>query len=221
MGDDDDLLVHRHGPQLEVGAAHQLRHHPELDGVEVGESLAQPGLAGPQIPQLQCLELVRGLGTQLVVADQRLDRREKLLVLRHENLGVEDACFLGPGPLEHALPEVAQLAHHFLYRIPQPLDLLVHLVGTVWNPALDSLLWGQVDRLPLEGNLPTDAWTPGRLVPDRYALPVDPNAPPGTYSLAVGLYDALSGERLPVYDAEGGLAGDQIVISEIEVLPLK
>jgi hypothetical protein len=97
--------------------------------------------------------------------------------------------------------------------------VFVHLVGEEWNPALGNPLWGQVDRLPVDGNLPTDAWVPGQVVVDRYEVPVQANAPPGRYALTVGLYDALSGERLPVYDATGSFIGDEIVLGEVEVVP--
>ncbi len=95
--------------------------------------------------------------------------------------------------------------------------VFVHLVGAEFNPALNNPLWGQVDRLPLEGALPTTAWAPGVVIPDTYRVPLDANAPPGEYRLAVGLYDPLSGERLRVYDARGDELGDAIVISAITV----
>ena len=88
---DDDLLVAGNRPRLGTGAAQEVVEHPELNGVEVGQPLAQPGRARPQVAQLERLELVGRLGAQLVVADQRLDRGEEVLVLRHQDLGVEDA----------------------------------------------------------------------------------------------------------------------------------
>ena len=39
--DDDDLLVGGDGPELVARAAQQAVEHPELDGVEVGQALAQ------------------------------------------------------------------------------------------------------------------------------------------------------------------------------------
>ena len=41
--DDDDLLVRGHRPELVARAAHEPVEHPELDRVEVGQPLAQPG----------------------------------------------------------------------------------------------------------------------------------------------------------------------------------
>jgi hypothetical protein len=80
-------------------------------------------------------------------------------------------------------------------------------------------LWGQVDRLPLEGAVPMPAWVPGVVVEDGYLLPVDPDTPPGAYQVVVGLYDGLSGARLPVYDAAGQPLGDAITLQSVEVAP--
>jgi len=96
--------------------------------------------------------------------------------------------------------------------------VFVHLVGAEFNPALNNPLWGQVDRAPLEGVMPTTAWEPGIVIPDAYRVPLDPNAPPGAYRLTVGLYDPVSGERLRVYDAAGSALGDEILISPITVV---
>jgi hypothetical protein len=48
---------------------------------------------------------------------------------------------------------------------------------------------------------------------DRIALPVAADAPIGAYHVAVGMYDATSGGRLPITDASGqALLNDQIVL---------
>jgi 4-amino-4-deoxy-L-arabinose transferase-like glycosyltransferase len=103
--------------------------------------------------------------------------------------------------------------------VPASYKVFVHLVGSEWNTAQDNPLWGQVDQLPLDSTRPTDTWTPGQVLTDPYRVPVDPNAPAGVYTLTVGLYDPVSGERLPVYDVAGALAGDEVVIGQVEVVP--
>ncbi len=95
----------------------------------------------------------------------------------------------------------------------------MHLVGGEFNPDLGNPLWGQVDRFPLDGAVPMPAWEPGTVIADHYLVPVDPDAPPGEYRLVVGMYDALSGARLPVYAQAGMLAGDEILINMVEVAP--
>jgi hypothetical protein len=102
--------------------------------------------------------------------------------------------------------------------IPQNYKVFVHLLGTEFNPATNTPLWGQVDRLPLEGSLPMPAWPPGDLIRDAYLLPVDEFAPAGVYTLEIGLYDGLAGERLPV-TGPGGAVADHILLDQVEVRP--
>ncbi|MGH2523075.1 MAG: hypothetical protein ACRDH2_11280, partial [Anaerolineales bacterium] len=95
--------------------------------------------------------------------------------------------------------------------------VFVHLVGAELNPAQNNPLWGQADQLPLNGDLPTNAWAPGDLIPDPYRVRLDPHAPPGDYQVSVGLYDPVSGERLRVTDPAGREVGDAIVIGTVRV----
>ncbi len=60
----------------------------------------------------------------------------------------------------------------------------------------------QVDRQPQEGAAPTTTWLLGEFLTDSYSLSLPPNLPPGPYRLITGLYDAATGQRLPV--ASGG-----------------
>jgi hypothetical protein len=96
-----------------------------------------------------------------------------------------------------------------------PTDLnytvFAHLVG------LDGQLHGQVDRFPAAGAAPTTSWAPGQVIVDEMALPVASDAPPGTYHIAVGMYDAASGGRLPIADASGKPLPDAQAILPIEI----
>jgi 4-amino-4-deoxy-L-arabinose transferase-like glycosyltransferase len=60
----------------------------------------------------------------------------------------------------------------------------------------------QVDRQPQEGAAPTTSWLPGEFLTDSYNLSLPLNLPPGPYRLITGLFDAATGQRLPV--ASGG-----------------
>jgi hypothetical protein len=62
----------------------------------------------------------------------------------------------------------------------------------------DGQLYGQQDQQPGGGQFPTTGWLPGEYIADGYAVPLSPDAPAGAYQIAIGLYDAASGERLPV-----------------------
>jgi hypothetical protein len=85
--------------------------------------------------------------------------------------------------------------------------VFVHLVGP------DGQNHGQLDYQPGGGSTPTTSWAPGQVVIDDLALPVDGGAPAGTYMIAVGMYDAASGGRLPMVDASGNrLPGDRAIL---------
>ena len=76
---------------------------------------------------------------------------------------------------------------------------------------------GQQDRLPDRGRAPTSGWVKGQIVIDEYILPVDEDAPPGTYLIEVGMYDARNMVRLPVVDAQRGRLPEDRVLLDQEV----
>ncbi|MGW8317767.1 MAG: ArnT family glycosyltransferase [Candidatus Promineifilaceae bacterium] len=60
----------------------------------------------------------------------------------------------------------------------------------------------QIDRQP---GLPTDAWVEGQVTDDEFLFP---SLSEGTYTAAVGLYDPVTGLRLPVYGPDGARLPD-------------
>jgi 4-amino-4-deoxy-L-arabinose transferase-like glycosyltransferase len=89
--------------------------------------------------------------------------------------------------------------------------VFVHLVGP------DGLPHGQLDYHPAGGTAPTTSWAPGQVIVDELALPVADDASTGTYHVAVGMYDAASGGRLPIADASGQSLPDDQAILPIEI----
>lgn len=75
--------------------------------------------------------------------------------------------------------------------------VFVHLLGP------DGKLHGQRDAPPLGGRRPTTGWIQGEYLADPYEVPLADDAPPGEYSLRVGLYEEASGRRLPLADGSG------------------
>jgi len=57
---------------------------------------------------------------------------------------------------------------------------------------------GQQDSVPAGGMRPTVDWVEGQVITDGYEMTVEAEAPPGPYRLEIGMYDALSRERLPI-----------------------
>jgi hypothetical protein len=74
----------------------------------------------------------------------------------------------------------------------------------------DNAKAAQQDTRPCAGECPTNTWQPGKIIVDRYELAPSPNAPPGPYRLAVGLYLLDSGDRAVVVGRD-----DQMVIFDV------
>lgn len=67
-------------------------------------------------------------------------------------------------------------------------------------------LVAQIDRpAGREATYPTSQWRQFEWVFDQFELPLPDDLPPGEYVLRVGLYDAQTGERLPVTDGVDGI----------------
>lgn len=62
----------------------------------------------------------------------------------------------------------------------------------------DGMLAAQHDSSPQGGFTPTSAWQPGQTVVDHHALALAANLPAGTYQLIAGLYNPITGRRLPM-----------------------
>jgi mannosyltransferase len=79
-------------------------------------------------------------------------------------------------------------------------------------------LRGQMDGQPLGGRYPTSAWQTGETIADKYEIQLDPQAPPGEYQLAVGMYDLVTGVRLSVTGDERFLMEeDRILLTTLQV----
>jgi 4-amino-4-deoxy-L-arabinose transferase-like glycosyltransferase len=95
--------------------------------------------------------------------------------------------------------------------------VFVHVLGDVYNSRRENFIWGQVDRIPLGGTYPTSAWSPGTQMKDAYLVPLDSDAPGGEYLLEVGMYDAATGERLPIGGPDGVSIGDSLILAPIRI----
>jgi len=92
---------------------------------------------------------------------------------------------------------------------------------TVFTHLLDAeeRVWGQADSIPLGGEAPTTSWLRGEVITDRYEIVVDPEAPPGSYVIEIGMYDAATGERLPIFVDDQRLEGDRLLLGAIQIAP--
>jgi hypothetical protein len=92
--------------------------------------------------------------------------------------------------------------------------VFTHLLGPFGE------LRGQMDSQPQGGMYPTYFWDEGERIQDQYALTVAPDAPPGDYEIALGMYTLATLERLPILDQQGlPAADDSLVIPGPRILP--
>jgi hypothetical protein len=102
-------------------------------------------------------------------------------------------------------------------RVMERYTVFVHLVGAQHNPKTNGPLWAGHDSEPLNGGYPTTQWFVNVPIADTHVLPVPPEAPPGEYELWAGMYTQPDIRRLPVYDAQGNLVGDHVVLGKITI----
>jgi 4-amino-4-deoxy-L-arabinose transferase-like glycosyltransferase len=75
--------------------------------------------------------------------------------------------------------------------------------------------WGGHDSAP---EPPTTTWQPGQIVADAHPLLVSPDAPPGLYTLEVGLYTWPDLERLARVQSPGAEGADRLLLNQLRVL---
>jgi hypothetical protein len=79
---------------------------------------------------------------------------------------------------------------------------------------------GQMDSQPQGGMYPTYLWDEGERIQDRHTLNVAPDAPPGDYEIAIGMYTLATLERLPIIDQQGlPVANNSLIIPGPKILP--
>lgn len=91
------------------------------------------------------------------------------------------------------------LTFYWVVRGPMaaPASVFVHFYGP------DGALWGQADKPDPVVFFPTTRWPLGRALADAHTARLRPDAPPGVYRVAVGLWDRATGRRSAPLDANG------------------
>ncbi len=92
---------------------------------------------------------------------------------------------------------------------------------TVFTHLLDAenQIWGQSDSIPVKGAAPTTSWIEGEIIADEYEIVVAAEAPPGEYAIEIGMYDASTGQRLPIFSDDQALKEDRVLLAVVRVVP--
>jgi mannosyltransferase len=99
-------------------------------------------------------------------------------------------------------------------QIDRRYKVFTHVMGDVYNINSDNFLWGQQDNEPDNNRRPTTTWRSREIIVDAYAIPLDPQAPPGVYQIVIGFYDPVTGDRLRLSDGS-----DYHILMTIRVEP--
>ncbi|MBN1221200.1 MAG: glycosyltransferase family 39 protein [Anaerolineae bacterium] len=90
--------------------------------------------------------------------------------------------------------------------------IFVHAVGP------DQVIRGQWDSIPVQGASPTSGWIPGEIIQDHYEIPMTPDAPPWKYDIFVGMYNALTGQRLPLTSPNAPVSDNRVWLTRVQVM---
>ena len=91
---------------------------------------------------------------------------------------------------------------------------------TVFTHLLDESqqLLAQKDKPPLKGAVPTTSWKAGQIITDIYQLTVRADAHPTTGHIVIGMYNSLTGERMPLYDNHGNHLTNDMLVLDTEII---
>jgi hypothetical protein len=81
----------------------------------------------------------------------------------------------------------------------------------------DGNIIAGADRLILREDQPTSAWRTDPLAANGIVISIGKDIAPGTYRLALGVYDRASMERGALYDARGQRLGEAVALEPIQV----
>jgi hypothetical protein len=94
--------------------------------------------------------------------------------------------------------------------VAQDYHVFVHLLDSRGEKV------AQRDGQPVQWLRPISSWQPGEEILDHYGFLLPSDAIPGNYHIAVGLYDPVTGQRLPVSAGAGDFATE---LGPIQVKP--
>jgi hypothetical protein len=162
------------------------------------------------------------LGTLQVMEQVRPIATAHLLANFRQQVGLRGAEINGkPAPIA---PQTAHagdvinvvLEWESLASADESYTVFVHLIDLANRPVIDDL-----DYTPLGGAFPTHLWIPkwlpGQQVHDPYRMKLPADLPAGEYLIEVGLYEMVGKRRLHLFDENGNLAGDRVILGTIIV----
>lgn len=96
-------------------------------------------------------------------------------------------------------------------KVPPAFETDIVMFTQVLDPA--GTVLAQRDSL----EAPSWDWQAGDLILQIHPIYIAPDTAPDTYEAIIGIYDRQSGQRLPMYDEQGQIAGDRVFVVPLEV----
>jgi len=134
------------------------------------------------------------------------------------NLG-DKIFFLGYDRADDAVRQGEDLRLVLYWQAQQPLGKQYSVFAHLDAPP-GYTTWAGSDNLN-PGGIPTSRWAPSLYIRDEHTISIPADLPPVAYLLQVGLYDKVTGERLPVLSEGGQAAGNSIPLQTVHVLRTK
>lgn len=126
--------------------------------------------------------------------------------------GIElTACAFDPGPLAPGDVLHVSLSWRSLHTRESDYTVFVHLTDE------GERVWTQHDSQPVGGSRPTSSWQTGEEITDHHGLALPLDIPSGEYDLALGLYEATTGQRLLVSTAEQDAPTGRVVVGPVAI----
>ncbi len=121
-------------------------------------------------------------------------------------------CAFDEGPLRPMDVLHLGLSWRSLERMGSDYTVFVHLIDE------EERVWAQRDGQPVGGSRSTSSWEPGEEIRDSHGLALPPDIPAGEYQLELGLYDATTGQRLPLLTSQGDVGEDRVLVGPVVVV---
>jgi hypothetical protein len=137
----------------------------------------------------------------------------------------DKVLFLGYDLADDAVSQGEDLRLVLYWQAQQPLEKQYSVFAHLDAPPAYTT-WAGSDNLN-PGGIPTSRWAPALYTRDEHTIPIPADLPPVEYLLQVGLYDKVTGERLPIFAAGSKSAasrstkGDSIPLQTVHVLRAK
>jgi 4-amino-4-deoxy-L-arabinose transferase-like glycosyltransferase len=202
-------------PTCSPGRAHCQTLRPSLESVPEGSYQLSLQAVGKSEQAVDMTEV------QVMQSSRRYSAPPMGLLLQQDfgdairllGCNLSDAAAAPGGSVALAAGDVLRLTLYWQMRRP------VQTGYTVFTHLLHEggELWGQQDSVPAKGTYPTTEWVEGEVVEDPFRIAVANDAPPGRYQLEVGLYDAATGQRLPL-TVDGHETGEDRVLLPVKVI---